>query len=94
MSFNLTNPSDADHAVAHWNATVPVGTPVIRVDDRGHLHHCTTRSRAWVLPSGTAIVKVTGVTGGYDLSRIWRQEALEEVLEKHAPEGFDLAPLT
>lgn len=52
-----------------WNAKHPVGTPVTVVRDSGPPLETKTRSIAWEA-SCTAIVKVDGIAGGYDLDRI------------------------
>lgn len=52
-----------------WNARYPVGTPVIVRKDSGPELHTKTRSIAWEA-SCSAIVKVDGIAGGYDLDRI------------------------
>ncbi len=51
-----------------WNKNVPVGAPVLLVDDDGELEETQTRSAAWV--AGMALVSVEGRSGGYLLSRI------------------------
>jgi len=77
-----------DHAVASWNATNDPGTLVIRIDDLGHPHETVTTSEAWVLPSGTAVVK-TKDQGAYKLSRIWNATTFRQMVEKFAPEGHE-----
>lgn len=56
--------------VAKWNAAHPVGTEVILTDDFGKKHATKTRSEAWVLLSGDAIINVEDRSGGYLLERI------------------------
>ena len=52
-----------------WNAKYPPGTAVIVTRDVGPKLETHTRSIAWEA-SCTAIVKVDGIAGGYDLDRI------------------------
>jgi hypothetical protein len=52
-----------------FNKETLVGEPVILTDDFGVEHEVNTRSPAWDL-CGTAVVSVTGRSGGYDLDRI------------------------
>lgn len=56
--------------IAEWNETFPPGSPCwVRYDDGSeHTHH--TRSAAWLLRSGHAVVKVDGLSGGYSLDRL------------------------
>lgn len=82
---NLKTLTDADHAVRHWNAHNEVGAEVILVDDHGYFHETTTRSVAWVLPSGTAVVKVAGRSGGYKLSRIWERDVFNDLPDHLKP---------
>lgn len=53
-----------------FNKKVPVGTPVIYTDDFGVGHATKTRSEAWELGHGDAVVMLDGFTGGYDVFRI------------------------
>lgn len=57
-------------AVDVWNANYPEGTDVILTDDLGEEHKTKTRSAAWTLGHGEAMVMVEGRTGGYLLYRI------------------------
>ena len=57
---------------ATWNESVPVGSDVIVTKDDGTELRTKTRSEAWVVGDHTAIVKVDGISGGYNLSRIRR----------------------
>lgn len=52
-----------------WNAKYPEGTLVTVTKDDGAVLETKTRSIAWEA-SCTAIVKVDGIAGGYDLDRI------------------------
>ena len=62
---------------AAWNAAYPVGAkvrfwPVIRADGSRPLPplYTETRSEAWVLPSGDAVVLVNGKSGGVAISHV------------------------
>jgi hypothetical protein len=61
----------AERVAAAWNAKHPVGTPVVVSPYRGcdddELIKTATRSEAWPMPSGHAVVKVEGKAGGYGL---------------------------
>jgi len=59
-----------------FNEWFPVGTAVIYTDDFGKEHHTNTRSVAWELGHGEAVVNLLGRTGGHSLERI-------KVLESH-----------
>ena len=56
--------------VETWNFFYPSGTAVELTNDDGKTERTFTRSEAWYLGSGTAVVKVNGRAGGYLLSRI------------------------
>lgn len=56
--------------VEAWNGSHPVGTEVILTEDDGSETRTTTRSEAWYLGHGEAVVKVKGRAGGYLLGRI------------------------
>jgi hypothetical protein len=53
-----------------WNEQYPPGTPVKLVKDFGDIVLTKTRSEAWVISSGNAMVYVDGIAGGYKLSRV------------------------
>jgi len=55
---------------AEWNAAFPVGTAVTVTRDNGTVEHIRTRSVAWQLPSGSPIVLLDGISGGYLLTRV------------------------
>jgi hypothetical protein len=57
-------------AVEMWNLLVPVGTAVELTNDNGELEETRTRSPAWMMDCGNAVVKVEGRTGGFLLWRI------------------------
>lgn len=70
--------SNALRAVERWNATVPIGSPVLVKMDSGEIRVTRTRSEAGMLgaepskndPGHTAVVWVDGISGCYDLSRV------------------------
>lgn len=53
-----------------WNGLHPSGTPVFLRNYSGVEEETFTRSEAWLLGSGRAVVLVVGRTGGYSLDRI------------------------
>ena len=55
--------------VDEFNEWYELGQPVILVDDFGKEHVTKTTSPAWDM-CGSAVVKVEGRSGGYDLDRI------------------------
>jgi len=66
------DPAEAAADVAAWNTFHPIGTPVrywpgVR---GGSGKIGKTRSPAWVLPSGSAVVMVTGTSGGVALAHV------------------------
>lgn len=52
-----------------WNANYPVGTPVTVTRDDGDKLETATRSIAWTLYGGTAVIMVDGIAGAYLLER-------------------------
>lgn len=60
----------AERAAKAWNQKYPVGTAVRVTNDFGDILETKTRSVAWALPSGTAVVMVEGISGGYMLERV------------------------
>lgn len=64
--------NDPEGEVRRWNMHVLPGDPVIVTKDRGEQVHTTTRSQAWVQPSGQAVVLLEGISGSYLLSRCAR----------------------
>jgi hypothetical protein len=48
----------------------PIGTPVIVTKDDGSEHLTKTLSNPWLVGDGTPIIKLEGISGGYDLSRV------------------------
>jgi hypothetical protein len=62
-----------------WNSKHSVGDKVIVTKDMGEKIHAKTRSEAYLLPSGEAVIMVDGITGCYLLSRVqsdkeWRPQ--------------------
>ena len=68
-----------------FNALYPVGTAVIYTDDHGKEHHTNTRSIAWALGHGEAVVKLLGRTSGHSLERVKALEPVSnlEIIENH-----------
>jgi len=60
----------AESLITIWNAHYPEGTPVFVVRDMGDILETITRSIAWLTASGSVLVKVEGIAGGYSLSRV------------------------
>jgi hypothetical protein len=56
--------------VQQWNDRHPVGTEVVVTRDDGTELRTATRSEAWTLGGGQAVVKVAGISGGYSLDRV------------------------
>lgn len=53
-----------------WNQNHKVGNRVRVTLDNGEYWFTRTRSRAWLLGHGQAVVMLEGKAGGYDLSRV------------------------
>lgn len=53
-----------------WNEQHPIGTAVVVTRDNGAEQRSVTRSAAWTLGDGQAVVKVEGISGGYALERV------------------------
>lgn len=53
-----------------WNEMNPVGSPCVLTEDDGSQTETHTRSIAWELGHGQAVVKVDGKSGGWMLERI------------------------
>lgn len=66
--------SNAERAAEKWNAKNPAGTDVEVTDDLGEVTGTQTRSEAWVLPSGHAVVQIKGKSGCVLLNRVRRRE--------------------
>lgn len=58
--------------IEHFNEHVPVGTPVLYWPGapEGQGRKSVTRSKAWVLSSGAAVVMVEGYAGGIALGHV------------------------
>jgi hypothetical protein len=56
--------------IDQWNSDYPIGTKCWVIHDDGSQHTHVTRSPAWILGSGHAVIKVDGFSGGYDLGRV------------------------
>jgi hypothetical protein len=61
-------------AADNWNARHAVGAAVTVQRDNGVILHTTTRSKAWVVESGIAVVQVEGIAGCYALERVQPSE--------------------
>jgi hypothetical protein len=61
-----------------FNDWYQVGHPVIVVKDDGTEFQTNTRSAAWTIGNGRAVIKISGITGGYDLARIRPMEVHAE----------------
>lgn len=59
--------AQAEAECAAWKH--PEGTAVRVVRDSGEVHEGKTRSAPWVIGE-TAVILVTGISGGYRLSRV------------------------
>lgn len=57
-------------AVELFNASVPIGSEVVYIEDDGTRIDAVTRSEAWVLPSGTAVFQMKGRSGCFALGRV------------------------
>lgn len=53
-----------------WNDAHPIGTAINLTRDDGSIFETSTRTPAWALSSGDAVVSVVGISGGYLLSRV------------------------
>lgn len=62
----------SEHHADAFNAAYPVDTPVLAFTSTrdGHAVVTRTRSEAWPLPSGVAVVLVDNVAGGIALTHI------------------------
>ena len=56
--------------VSEFNAAFTLGDDVIYTDDFGVEHKTKTRSQAWALGHGDAVVMIEGRSGGFDVERI------------------------
>ncbi len=53
-----------------WNEWHPVGRPCQLIKDDNSEVETHTRTKAWLLGSGHAVVCVNGFSGGWDLDRV------------------------
>lgn len=60
-----------------WNSLNPVGSPCDLIQNDGTMLRTKTRSVAWNLGHGQAVVLVEGKTGGWELERV-------RILETHS----------
>ena len=68
--MNLRKQSEkAKFAADEWNAKHAIGTHVKVRRVNGEVQDSQTRSEAWEM-CGTAVVLLSGISGGYDLSRV------------------------
>lgn len=56
--------------VTDFNERCCIGQAVEVTRDDGSKEVRSTRSEAWVLPCGVPVVMLTGISGGYALSRV------------------------
>lgn len=60
----------AEAEAKSWNDAHEIGTSVNLTRDDGSIFTTKTRTPAWALSSGDAVVSVVGISGGYLLSRV------------------------
>jgi len=79
MSFAEGSPQPEETTAEAWNARYPVGTAVVAYPgvlpehpayDPAERVVTVTRSRAWTLGHGTAVVLVDGLVGGIALTHV------------------------
>ena len=58
-----------------WNDKCPPGTPVTLRLDNGDTLDTVTRSEAWLLGHGQAVISVDGKSGGWALERVTARTA-------------------
>ncbi|GEM_PF-6003409 len=75
------------NAVSDWNRKHEVGTPVKVRRDNGEVLETVTRSEAWHLDSGVAVIMVKGISGCYRLDRITPNTASTGKLPAASLEG-------
>lgn len=56
--------------VRGFNREYPIGTPVTVRRDNDEIMTTRTRSQAYQLPSGVAVIMVEGISGCYSLIRV------------------------
>lgn len=59
-----------DKELETWNKRNPPGTPCRVLRNDGQWHKTRTRSIAWRLGHDDVVVKLEGISGGYDLDYI------------------------
>lgn len=60
--------------VNQWNQAHAVGIRVVVIGDDGKPFKTTTRGEAWLMGGHTAIINLTGISGGYRLDRVHADE--------------------
>jgi hypothetical protein len=63
-----------EQQVRDWNEKHPVGSECVLIKDAGDSTLTNTRSPAWLLPWGGAVVSVEGKSGGWDIGRVLFRE--------------------
>ncbi|MCR4319755.1 MAG: hypothetical protein NUV74_05390 [Candidatus Brocadiaceae bacterium] len=59
---------------SEWNEWYEIGYPVLVKKDDGSVVQTKTRSEAWELGHGQAVIKLEGISGGYSLDRVQAME--------------------
>lgn len=80
---------EAEGAARQWNADHPIGTAVYLTRDDGSILDTTTRTPAWAISSGDAVVSVVGISGGYLLSRVRARAVRARAVRCAIGEGCD-----
>ena len=70
MENDMSRTAQGEATASAWNKYHRPGTAVLLVEDDGQHTETSTRSEAWVLGHGEAVVSVVGKSGCYQLSRI------------------------
>lgn len=63
-----------EQQVKDWNEKHPVGSECILALDSGQFIDTKTRTVAWLLPFGAAVVSVEEKSGGWDIGRVLFRE--------------------
>jgi hypothetical protein len=66
----MNNKKESGMNTEQFNNKFSVGDDVVYTDDFGVEHKAKTRSEAWELGHGDAVVMIEGKSGGYDVNRI------------------------
>jgi hypothetical protein len=61
---------EQNRLVTAWNAQHRPGIRVIVQGDDGKPFKTTTRSEAWLVGGHTAVINLTGISGGFRLDRV------------------------